>query len=82
MNNPNSNALMDKVKIDLNMFRGLVLNRVDAEVDGVDIITAEKGAHGERDVKLLKELTEPTCLRDTIGVGVVLRLDAGAGRTS
>jgi hypothetical protein len=35
------NTLADKVKINLNMFDALVLNRVGGEVDGVDIVAVD-----------------------------------------
>jgi hypothetical protein len=41
-NVPNSNALADKVKINLNMLGALVLNKVGGEVDGVDVVTVDQ----------------------------------------
>jgi hypothetical protein len=40
-NVPDGNALVDKVKINLNMFGALVLNGVGGEVDGADVIALD-----------------------------------------
>jgi hypothetical protein len=37
-----SNALTDKVEINLNMLGALVLNRIGGEVDGTDVITVDQ----------------------------------------
>jgi hypothetical protein len=37
-----SNALTDKVEINLNMLGALVLNGVGGEVDGTDVITVDQ----------------------------------------
>jgi hypothetical protein len=41
-NVPDGNTLMDKIKINLNMLGALVLNRVDGEVDGTDVIPVDQ----------------------------------------
>jgi hypothetical protein len=41
MNVSDDNALMDKVKINLNMLGALVLNGIGGEVDSADIITVD-----------------------------------------
>jgi hypothetical protein len=51
-----NNALMDKVKIDLNMLRALVLDGVDGEVDGTYVVAIDKRTPSEGVVKLLEEL--------------------------
>jgi hypothetical protein len=40
-NVPDGNTLVDKVKINLNMFGALVLNGVGGEVDGADVIALD-----------------------------------------
>jgi hypothetical protein len=42
MNIPNSNALVDKMKINLNMLGALVLNDVGGEVDGADVVAVDQ----------------------------------------
>jgi hypothetical protein len=41
-NVPDSNALADKVKINLNMLGALVLNGVGGEVDGAEVIAVDQ----------------------------------------
>jgi hypothetical protein len=38
---PDGNALVDKVKINLNMLGALVLNEVGGEVDDADVVTVD-----------------------------------------
>jgi hypothetical protein len=53
-NVPNSNALADKVKINLNMLGALVLNEVGGEVDGVDVVTVDQSGPRQGVVQLHK----------------------------
>jgi hypothetical protein len=41
-NVPDGNALVDKMKINLNMLSALVLNGVGAEVDGADVVAVDQ----------------------------------------
>lgn len=60
-NVPDGNAFTDEMEINLNMFCGLVLERVDREVNSVDVIAIyEEGTPGDRVVEFLKKLMEPT----------------------
>jgi hypothetical protein len=47
-------AFPHKVEVDLDMLCALVLNRVDAEVDGADVVAVDEGALCQRSVELLK----------------------------
>jgi hypothetical protein len=42
------------VEVDLNMIRALVLNEVDGEVDGTDVVTVDEGALHQQSMELLK----------------------------
>jgi hypothetical protein len=42
MNISDSNALVNKVKINLNMVGALVLNRVGGEVDDADVVVVDQ----------------------------------------
>jgi hypothetical protein len=53
-NVPNSNALADKVKINLNMLGALVLNEVGGEVDGVDVVTVDQSGPRQGAMQLHK----------------------------
>jgi hypothetical protein len=44
MNVPDSNALADKMKINLNMLCALVLNGIGGEVDGTDVVVVDQMA--------------------------------------
>jgi hypothetical protein len=46
-------AVLHKVEVDLNMLHALVLNGVDGEVDGVDIVAVDEGALHQRSMNLL-----------------------------
>jgi hypothetical protein len=73
------NPLVDKVKIDLDMLRALVLDGVGGEVDGTDVVAENEGAPGQQIVELLEQLTEPGRLSHVVCHDTVLGLDAGAG---
>jgi hypothetical protein len=49
-----SDALADEVKVDLYMLCTLVLDRVDKEIDGADVVVVDKSAPSEEGVELLK----------------------------
>ena len=75
----NGNTLADEVEINLNMLRALMLNRVGGHVDRADVVAVDKGSTARRTVELMKKLSEPRSLSNTIGDGAVLGLSAGAG---
>jgi hypothetical protein len=52
-NIPDSHALKDELKINLNILCALVLDGVDREVNDADV---DKHTRGERVVKILEEL--------------------------
>jgi hypothetical protein len=79
-NVPDGNAFTDEMEINLNMFCGLVLERVDREVNSVDVIAIyEEGTPGDRVVEFLKKLMEPTRLGHAIGDDEVLHFGTGVG---
>jgi hypothetical protein len=41
-NVPDNNTLTDKVEINLNMLRALVLDRVGGEIDGVGVVAVDQ----------------------------------------
>jgi hypothetical protein len=53
-NIPDGNALVDKVKIKLNMLGALVLNGVGGEVDDADVIAVDQSGPSQGDVQLHK----------------------------
>jgi hypothetical protein len=44
----------DKVEVDLDMLRALLLNEVGGEVDNADVVVVDEGALCQRSMKLLK----------------------------
>jgi hypothetical protein len=58
---PDDNALTDKVKINLNMLGTLVLNGVDGEVDGADVVAVDQS--GPRQGANLLYHARGACLR-------------------
>jgi hypothetical protein len=74
--------LSDKMKINLHMFRALMLNGVGGEVHDADIVAVDESAPRWRSLELMQELTQPGCLGHTIGHSAVLSFCAGAGDNS
>ena len=75
----NGNPLPDEVEINLNMLGSLMLNWVGGHVDRTDVITVDKYGAAKRSVKLVKKLTEPGSLSNTIGHGAILSFSTGTG---
>jgi hypothetical protein len=51
---PNGDTLVDKVEVELNMLRALVLDGVGGEVHDIDIVAVDKSSPCQRTVELLK----------------------------
>jgi hypothetical protein len=71
--------LKNEVKIDLDVLRPLMLNRVGGHVDCADVVVVDKGSTVKRNVERMKKQSEPRSLSNTISDGAVLGLSAGAG---
>jgi hypothetical protein len=77
MKNPNvtnSNPFPYEVKVNLHMFRALMLNRVGREVNCTDIVAINQSRLGKRIVELLKKLSKPGGLSNSIGDSPILSL--------
>jgi hypothetical protein len=72
---PDSNALRDEVKVDLDMLRALMQDRVDREVEGADIVAVDQRAPSVGNVKLLEKLTQPARLSHAISNSPVFGLN-------
>jgi hypothetical protein len=79
MKNTNKNPLPDEVKINLDMLRSLMLNRVGGHVDSANVVNTHQRSSVKRGVDLLQQLAQPCSLSDTVGHSVILSLDAGFG---
>jgi hypothetical protein len=73
------NAFRDEVEVDLDMLCALVLNEVDGEVDGADVVAVDESALRQRSMELLKEPPEPTSFSYAVGHVAILSLGARAG---
>ena len=81
MKNPNvtnSNPFPYEVKVNLHMFRALMLNRVGREVNCTDIVAINQSRLGKRIVELLEKLSKPGGLSNSIGDSPILSLYIGA----
>jgi hypothetical protein len=74
-----SNLITDKVEINLNMLRALMLDGVAGHVDGADVVTENHRSSAERGVEFQEELAEPGSLGHSIGDCTVLGLGARVG---
>jgi len=72
-------SFSDEVQINLNMLGSLMLDRVDGEVDGTDIVTIYHSGAAKRVVKLLQKLSQPAGFSNTVGHSPILRLSTGPG---
>ena len=68
-----------EVQVDLHMLRPLILNGVDGEIHGADVVAVDERALGKWTVELRQELSEPGRLRHAVSDNLVLRLSTGTG---
>ena len=73
----NSNPFSHKVEINLDMLCALMLNRIGGEVDCTDIVTVDQSRLGQWAMKLLKQLTKPSSLCNSISDSPILCLSTG-----
>jgi uncharacterized protein YacL (UPF0231 family) len=52
----NDDLLSNKMEINLHMFDALMLNRVGRQLEGVDVVTVDKGAPRRRALELMEQL--------------------------
>jgi hypothetical protein len=74
-----SNLIADKMEINLNMLRELMLYWVAGHVDGADVVAENHRSSMERGVELQQELAKPGSLGHSIGDCMILGLRAGVG---
>ena len=75
----NSHLVSNKMKIDLNMFRSLVLHRIGGHVDGTDIVTIDQRSMAKWSLEFTKKLTQPRNFCHSISNGVIFSFSTGAG---
>jgi hypothetical protein len=76
------NLLSDKMKINFQMLRALMLNGVSGEVHGADVVAVDESAARWRILELMQELAQPGGLSHTIDDDTVLGFSVGAGDDS
>ena len=74
----NSNPFPYEVKVNLHMFRALMLNRVGIKVNCTDIVAINQSRLGKRIVELLEKLSKPGGLSNSIGDSPILSLCTAA----
>jgi hypothetical protein len=74
-----SNLIADKMEINLNMLRALMLYWVAGHVDGADVVAENHRSSMERGVELQQELVKPGSLSHSIGDCMILGLSAREG---
>jgi hypothetical protein len=73
------NLISDKMKINLHMFKALMLNGVGEEVHDADVVTVDKGALRRRGLELVEQLSQSSGLSHAVGNDTILGLSAGVG---
>ena len=72
-----SNTLLNKVKINLNMFGALMLYGIGRHADSADVVAVNKRSPTDRHMQLNKKLAQPRNLCDSIGDSSVFGFSAG-----
>jgi len=75
----NSNMLPHEVKINLNVFGALMLDRVGGHVDGADVVTIDQRSTPRRCMKLEEKLAQPGGFGNAISHSTILCLCTGSG---
>jgi hypothetical protein len=70
------NILLDKMKINLHMIGALMLNGVDGELHGADIVAVDEGAPRRRGLELMEQLTQTGGLSHAVGNVTIFGLSA------
>jgi hypothetical protein len=70
-------SLSNKIKINLHMFGVLMLNGVDREVHGVDVVAVDESAPRRQTLELMEQLAQPGGFSHAVGDGAVLGFHAG-----
>jgi hypothetical protein len=76
------NLLTNKMNVNLDVLGSSTLNRIGGHVDRRHIVTVDKCGRVKRAMELLKELTEPTALRNSMSHSMVLCFCTGARNRS
>ena len=78
MDMSNGNLGPDKVEIELNMLRALMLDWVASQIDGGDVVSVDQIGLLQGATELKQKIAEPRALGDNVGNTPVFGLSAGA----
>jgi nucleoside-triphosphatase THEP1 len=78
MNFAKGDLITNKMDVNLNVLCSSMLNWIRGHVDCGHIVTIDKCGRMERAMKLLKKLTEPTTLRNSMSHNAVLGFSTGS----
>jgi hypothetical protein len=76
------NLLTNKMNVNLYVLGSSMLNWIGGHVDSRHIVTVDKCGGVKRAMELLKKLTEPTTLRNSMSYNTVLYFCTGARNRS
>ena len=71
-----SDALANKMEVDLHMLSALMLYWISREIYGADVVAEDDGSSLKRTLELVEKLTKPTGLSNGICHSAILSLDA------
>ena len=74
-----SHLLVDEVNVDLDVLGTTVVDRVGCHVDSANIVAVDNCGNLQRNVELLKKLSQPASLGDNMSNRSVLGLRTGPG---
>jgi hypothetical protein len=76
-NLPQCHLFANKMDVDLNVLRAAMMNGISCHVDSAHVVAEDDRRRGKRDLKVLKELPQPTALSNSMGHSSVFSLRAG-----
>jgi hypothetical protein len=75
MKNPklsHCHLLTDKVNVDLDMLRALMVNWICRHADGTHVVTKDNHGRGEGNVEFLQQLADPAALGNSVSNSSIL----------
>jgi len=73
-----TDLLTDEVDVDPDVLGAAMMDRIGHHVDSANIVAIDNHRSSNRDMKLLKKLTKPTTLGNSMGHSLLLRLSIRA----
>ena len=76
---PQSNTIADKVQIDLDVLRPLMLHRIARHVSGADVVTINDSSFRHWLMQFKQKMSEPHGFSDAVRNSSIFRFRAGSG---